>query len=230
MFLQLESLVETWESDESRQAFVKHLADIDLEWSNLVKLNAVVMSLVVEAASATHRSLAFDLCLSTIGLLGRMCDSWAYVSGNVIVAEPDQDQILEESNALDQLGSKLGGLADPFLGTILDKMLISLLAQWAQVFRSVSDTKRKAILAMSTNDASSVAVNCSEELREAFNKEKAELDVVLSSGSCQSEATINWLKHARPRFDAIVRNWGRGSEHKAMFAVIQELGLPNLTA
>jgi len=229
MFLQIESLVETWESDESRKAFVKHLADIDLEWSNLVKLNAVVMSLVVESANATHRSLAFDLCLSTMGLLGRMCDSWAYVSGNVIVAEPDQDQISEESKALDRLGSKLGGLADPFLGIVLTKMLVSLLDRWAQVFRSISDTKRKAIFAMSADDASAVSINCLEELREAFNREKAGLDVILSSGSYQSEATINWLKHARPRFDVIVRHWG-GSEHKAMFAVIQELGLPNLTA
>jgi len=229
MFSELEQQVESWESDEVREAYVKHLAEMDLKWSQLVKLNTSVMTVVVAATDDKHKALAHELCEGIMGMMGRMCEAWAYVSGNVTATMPEQQDVYEESKVVDKLGVRLGETSDAFLGVILTQMLLPLMSKWPEFFVMAAKARQDAGEVMNSSDAMSLSSNCSEELRNGFEQVRLDLMSALRDGSSQLDESGSWVMKARPRFELILRNWGKGSEAQAMAAVVGEMGFPDAT-
>jgi hypothetical protein len=229
MFLELEQQVSSWESDEARDAYVKHLGEMDLKWDKLVKLNVSVMTVVVAATADKHKVLAHELCEGIMGMMGRMCEAWAFVSGNVISTMPEQQDIYEESKVVDKLGMKLGETADAFLGVILVQMLLPLIHKWSELFTMAAKARNDAGDVMNSSDAMCLSSSCSEELRNGFEQVKLDLMSALRDDSSQLDESGAWVLKARPRFELIVRTWGQGSEAPAMAAVVSEMGFPDAT-
>ncbi len=82
---------------------------------------------------------------------------------------------------------------------------------------------------MNSSDAMSLASNCSEEVRNGFEQVRLDLMSALRDGSSQLDESGSWVMKARPRFELILRNWGKGSEAQAMAAVVGEMGFPDAT-
>ena len=229
MFLETEEVVESWTSNEARDVFLKYLAKIDEDWSTLVRLSTVVMSIMVFAARRSNRDIAREVSSGTLGLLGMMCDSWAYALGNVVVNAPEDHQIIKEASVVDLSGQKLRDGANSFFTTVMIHMFFPLMSQWHNFFVLVASIKDKTSQAMNQSDADAILNSCSEELRLAFRKMEQEVTKIVSGGSCESVVTMGWIKGARPKFYSILKYLGGGSEHQAMASVIQECNLPKIS-
>jgi hypothetical protein len=205
-----------------RKMIGSSMSRMDESWSTLRRTTISVFCVVV--AASHDRSLARELVIGMVDMMGKMCNLWASNAGGVTNEVPDHIDIRRASDSVDATGKKLGTSADDFLGSLMCRLLQELPKEmWANHFRLAVDSIRLLNSQLDASDASWASRQVGEEQIRLSSALITEVSQAVVEDSSSLAAAEQWVKAARGVFESM-SNLGPS---ESLSNVIKTLGFPN---
>jgi hypothetical protein len=212
------------EHGHKRVAF--SLGKMDRSWGSTTRVTASVMCALVAALADGERDAARAMMAGLLGLMGRMSDSWAEVSGSITAVSLDNRELKEEAQEVDKLGQELFKQADRFSVVVMVELLGLLPATvWTPYFKVASGVKATFQQELDEQDAVYMSVELAEEQVVKMREFIAAATAFMEEDSEQMAAAIRWQKVAREVFATSIAGGLSGSE--AMANTIKAVGFPS---